>query len=551
MGTSGSSLGKQAAEEFRKQNYDAAIELYRKHLRRNRRDYNSWNSLAAAYYHTGLPRQGLRYLQSVQGKTGAKSYNLYYQGLCHTAVGEIELAKQRFTEASRYVDEYGSRATFEMAAIEYNARDTAKAQYWLSLYQGRYPQGVFIRTVQGMQQSLREGTFIAGIEGNKKPDMERALYRYNSLSLSERPHFWFVQLGGESAGGSAKSPTPDGKLVDDPFVAYDVLANAGIGVGPLRTENATAFAGYVYRQKWSTDESRVETYFQDPTDLAYQPFRPDVMEREHQLFGDFRRRIAGKFFVGAFGRMEFVRLGSGLIPGPDETQLNQVLKVAERTLLIPWAGISYLEDTQTLMYLYLRRELNLDAPDFSNKSYILTGGDEPALSYGLSHHMGFPNVGLDLNFEGFLYEFVYNDPWFDYTRLGGIGSIKFEFYKGIYAHGLFGMYSDTYQVKVLKQGSCTYRPQSTVGQESSQTPKACARIDDGKLFEVGAYWDYSQFHRFGASFTYVTNENPSLSIFDRTQYWIRGHVTMAFPSVDRVIRYVDRFADSAFTKEAE
>ena len=38
-----------ARVKFQQQKFDEAIDLYRKHLRRNPRDYNSWNNLGAAY----------------------------------------------------------------------------------------------------------------------------------------------------------------------------------------------------------------------------------------------------------------------------------------------------------------------------------------------------------------------------------------------------------------------------------------------------------------------------------------------------------------------
>src|SRR5690606_2057886 len=104
-----------ARAKFQAQKYDEAIEYYRQHLRRSPRDYNAWNQIGAAYYHTGLPRRGLRYLKQVERKTAEKSYNYYYQGLCYTAIGYNKKAKEYFAyAASRFTDEYGSRSTYEM-----------------------------------------------------------------------------------------------------------------------------------------------------------------------------------------------------------------------------------------------------------------------------------------------------------------------------------------------------------------------------------------------------------------------------------------------------
>jgi len=173
-------LGK-AQAEFSKQNYDEAVNLYRKHLRAYKTDYNAWNQLAAAYYHTGLPRRALRYFKQVEKKTTDRSHNYYYQGLCYEALELPDQARAYLQSAAQVADEYGSRATFELASLEYNARDRDKAGFWLNQYLARYPGGVYRSRATQMVQSLQTGLWIPNIRGVEKPDMEKALYRYNKL----------------------------------------------------------------------------------------------------------------------------------------------------------------------------------------------------------------------------------------------------------------------------------------------------------------------------------------------------------------------------------
>jgi hypothetical protein len=49
----------------------------------------------------------------------------------------------------------------------------------------------------------------------------------------------------------------------------------------------------------------------------------------------------------------------------------------------------------------------------------------------------------------------------------------------------------------------------------------------------------------------VKNQNPKQKEYEDQIRRMQVTYTLAFPSVKRVARFVDRFADTAFTKEAE
>jgi len=545
--------GLQRAEDaFKRQNYDHAIVLLRAHLRRNTRDFHAWNLLAASYYHTGLPQRALRHFRNVYRHSPNKSYNLFYQGLCYQLLQQPARARVALTNSARFIDKYGSRATFELALMEYNARDNEKATYWLNLYRQRYPQGEFISTVNDMVRSISQGTFISDIEGNIKPDMERALFRYNRYSLSERPHFWFVQLGSNYEDSTQRVPTQTGATESRPVVSYQLHANAGAGIGPIRAGDSLAWAGYTYRQEWNTDPDRIKLWQDDPFDTEHQALRTDVMERTHQVFGDYRRSLSDNLFLGLYGRFDFVRGGSSLFASSDGPVTQRTARIAERNVFIPWIGINYLENYYTLFYLYFRKEINADFPQFSNQTYDLFESDTPHLSYGISHSMIFPQHNLTVNIEAFLYEFVYNDIWLDYSRLGAIIAARYEFYPRFLANAIVGFYDDTYQVPRLKQASCSFVPSDGEGRtEASSIPVSCAREDSGQMMGIGLQWNLSQFRRLEFSYLQVTNKNSQQNVYDKTSSTFLVTATFAFPSVERVARYVERFADTAFTKEAE
>jgi len=550
-----------AKKKFAQKKYDEAIKYYREHLKKSPRDYSAWNQIGASYYLTGLPRRGLKYLKFVERKTLEKSYNYYYQGLSYTAIDRPKKAKEYFAyAATRYTDEYGSRSTFEMGSIEYNLKKKDPARYWLSMYIQRYPTGVYRLQAQKMLASLVSGVWLKDIEGIAKPDMEKALFKYNKLSLSKDPHYWFVQAGSEWLQKSGKEPDSFGNVTSNKVEQYAGIANAGVGVGPVKQGNFTSFGGYTYKQNWYTNEDRLNTYYSDFTDIQYFPFRGDLLERTHQFYGDVRSTIADLIYWGVYAKLDFARIGSEIYPTPDSEnqELNKVLKISDTSLIIPWIGFTPYLNHRSLFYLYLRKEINEDSIEHSNKSYDFgLEGSDPVISFGLSHTVEVPEYDAKVTGEFFQYEFIYNDYWLDYTRQGFMVSGEHEVVPRWYISGLAGMYTDVYLLPRLKNQSCS-NVADLKKQGSGQTtgnglkiPVSCDRTDNGTLIQAEVFWNWTQFTRISAKIQVVQNENSALKEFEESRQSIEFRYTTAFPSVTRVTRFVERFADSAFTKEPE
>jgi tetratricopeptide (TPR) repeat protein len=536
---------------FSEQKYDAAITEYRKHLRKSPSDYETWDQLGAAYYHTGLPKRGLRYLKQVQRKTPNRSYNYFYQGLCYVAITNGRRARQYFSfVAARYGDEYADRAAFELALLEYKAKDVNRARYALSYYQQRFPGGIYRSQADRMSQSLNAGVWLPDIEGTAKPDMEKALFKYNSLSFGEFPHYWFAQLGGSYSQLSGKEPAPGGQLKDKQLDNFGLLATTGIGAGPLREGSTTAFVGYTYRQQWLTDRDRLDDFGAAPS-VAYFPFRADLLERRHQIYGDFRRDVFSSFYFGLFGRFELIRIGSSLFPSPDPQDFQVSQNVAQTMLFIPWIGFSYLENFRTLGYFYFRHQYNEDSKEHSNQTYEIGGQSVLSPSMGLSHSMEFPAYDLAVDIEIFKYQFTYNDAWLDYDRLGFIAGADHELIPDWNIQALVGMYQDQYISRRPKTGKCKTVAKPEGESVGSDVVSKCQRNDSGILMQAGIQWNWTQFRRLAFQAQFVENKSPNLLEFDESKTSFLGTFTYAFPSVKRIQRFVDRFADTAFTKEAE
>ena len=284
--TAGSALAgnwlEKGTTEYRSQNYTRAIKSFRKHLRRHPGDYATWNYLGASYLYSGRPQKSLKILRRFLPKTRLQSFNLYHQGLSHKILDKPAAAERLLIQASRFSDEYGSRANFELAILAWQAGQTKKARRRANAYLKRPGSAIYRKKAQKLLQSIRKGVYTPDLRGAPLPDKETALYNYSNLSLLKgKPHFWFVRLGYAYDQGYVINPDRERKLKKEPFVVHELETQAGIGYGPIKQKDSTISFGYRYSQDWGADNDRILTWMDDPGDLEYFAFRPDLMERRH------------------------------------------------------------------------------------------------------------------------------------------------------------------------------------------------------------------------------------------------------------------------------
>ena len=272
-----------------------------------------------------------------------------------------------------------------------------------------------------------------------------------------------------------------------------------------------------------------------------------MLERSHQFFGDIRRQMTNNLFIGAYARLEFSRLGSSLFPSPDESSLKVVTPQTDTQLIIPWAGWSWSPTMRSMFSFYLRKEIHNQSPEHNNKTYDLEGSSgDPAISLALTHSIDFPEQRLETTIDVFQYEFIYNDYWLDYTRTGVIAGADYNIYKGIGANAIVGYYKDDYKLPHIKTGGCS----SSAPSSEESTPSSCPRADTGNMIQLGLYYNKSANTRFEGAYTMVENSS-NLKVYSGGKNTIWFSATWAFPGTKRVSRMTERFADAAFTKDAE
>lgn len=542
-----------AQQYFAKSKFDKAIKYYKRYLRKNKQDYEAWAQLGASYYHTGVPRRGLRYLKMAEAKTPNKAYDFFYQGLCYDAIGDRENARESYKKSANFPSLYGGRSMFELGVTDYKNQEQEKSYHWLALYVNRYPKGRYRNEALRILNALRQGIYLDNVSGVKKPDANKALYKYNKLSLMPTPHFWLARIGSFYQQGTHWEPKSSGGITQKGHSTTAITADATAGIGPIKKEQATVWAGYNYKQQWYTEAERINEFTED-FDLSYQPFRPDLLEREHELYFDLRRKFGQKLLLGVFSQLAYHRLSTSLYTGPEtETFDLEVQDISDTTLFIPWIGFSYDQNHRTLIYLYFRKEINSDSPDFSNKTYNFSSntGDIP-LSFGLTHTMNIPKYKTDLNLELFKYDFISNDYWNDYVRIGFNASVEHQVLPRIFIQLLGGYYQDSYIETILRQNTCE-TALKTEDNTSSTAPSYhhCDRNDSGYMITAKGYWNYTQFHRISAEIQFIENQNETQQEYSTSDMKIIVSANIAFPSVKRVLRFSKRFADSALTKSPQ
>ena len=166
--------------------------------------------------------------------------------------------------------------------------------------------------------------------------------------------------------------------------------------------------------------------------------------------------------------------------------------------------------------------------------------------------MRFPEYRTKVDIQAFRYQFMYNDYWLDYDRLGAIVGAEHEFLPRLFVHAIVGYYNDSYPLPGYKQGGCSYVPRDLSSDTGESTdPDKCIRKDTGLMYQAGVYWNYSQFSRLELMATYIENQNPGQRVYDSTNLSVLLTGTVAFPDVAKVLRFTDRFADTAFAKQAQ
>lgn len=545
-----------AQKEFGDGKYDVAAKWYRRYLRTNRKDGDAWSQLAVCFYYSGEADKALQYLKKWEPYSKTKSYNQYHQGLILVSQGQNEAARTPLAKAARFIDDYAARAVYELVALEYNDNDPVKTMYWVNLYKQRFAQGAYIQQVLRVEQSLTNRVPISDVRGNKKPDQEKALYKFHPYSLAPIPHFWFARLGYLYNAGDTVQPdltSKTGTKVEN-FSKHDLVVHLGLGLGPVIQNDLTSYFGYNYKQDWYSEDERLSGYLppEEFTDLfVYLPFRPDLLVRTHRLYGDFDYKLPYNFSVGTLVFQEYSFMGSTLVPGPEGDEVDQKSRyIGEANLLQPYVSYKYADRYEAKFMLYMYKEIIEDAEEFSNKTYNVLGGGDFVMSYALSNRFMIPSYKLNFNLELFQLEFIYNDYWLDFTRLGGVIGADYELEQGFIANLAVGYYDDTYQLAVLRQGECNFRSKEGAESEGPE-PTSCPHKDTGMVYQGGVSYDLSQFTRAMFSFTMIKNENPDLIIYEKNENIFKVSVTMAFPSFNKVSRFVDRYADFAFRKEQE
>ena len=534
-----------------------AIPSLTKRLQKNRFDFVSWHRLGVAYYQSGYPAKAIPALLYSAGKIRESSLNSLYLGLAYEATGKNGSARYWLTRAAGYADEAASKALFELASLEYRTHNTERTISFLKSYAQRFPTGSYRGQADKLLAAVQVGRYTDAAPGIEKPDMERLYYRNNRRSLFDYPHFWFVQTGFMFLASNYKDPTgsSDGPALEDKGDnEYGLTANAGIGIGPWREGTRTASGGYLYRQTYYTTDTRLQQFMDSPVNTRYFPFRFDLLKRRHTLFGDFRGKLTERIDSGVFGRYEIAKIGSEFFSGEEEGDLRSSLNISDTTILIPWIGTSFTEKSRTTAYMYLRKEINLETPDLSNKTYDLLGGSgNLPLSVGASHSQSLMDNQLNLSAELFHYDFVFNDYWMDFSRLGAFGEADYRINSSFSLTGLAGFYQDHYSLgRARINGNCNTAAVTTPGTITSKPapPTLCMRNDTGIVAQGGVRWNIHDDTQVTTSLLYVANENSTMQEYTFDQIKFQIAVTRAFPNAQRVERLSERFADYVFFKEA-
>ena len=537
-------IGKMAFDSGK---YQDAIKALRTYLSAYGKDYDAWGLMGASYFHTGLSEKALRLLKRAAPKSYFKSFNLYYQGLCYQVMGDETSSKKYLSQTVSYRDVYASYAMVELAVMEYEERNFRNSKYWIEYYLNLFPNGLFSGQMSKMKESLESGEVMSGLK-RTTPDTQRALYKFNRYSLMNFPHFWWIQGGYFYELGEQNTPQDvEGAAIlvkEDYFNQFINLAG-GFGLGPIKQGGSVSHLGYNYIQHWLTTNERLDEYLKDPSDLAYIPYRADLLERHHQFYVHIQKDLTTYMTFGSVINYEIARMGTSIIPNTEDYNLRRVVPIGKTSTIIPWTRFNYGTNYSTTFYLFLRKEIDEEENDFSHKTYNSPlDGSTPMLSAGIIQKVALPKIRSDLTGELFRYETIYNDYWLDNTRVGGLFTETTRITDALRVNFTGGYYLDTFAIPHVRSLSC---------RSYSQAPdaiKRCPREDTGYFVQLGSQWNLSHFQSLSGYYKYETSSNKKFKVHDTSSHKLFFTLTFTFPDLDTVTPFIKRIEDEGFSKKA-
>lgn len=533
----GSATKQAAISAYNRKNYSKAINLLTKHLRSNQRDFHAWNLMASAYFHSGQPDKALAFFRKVHKRTRRKDFNLLYQGLSLEMMNEPDQARKIYQSLSRGHTKVAEKAMFQLAVMNYHTFNFSKAQSRAKQYLKRFPRGIFKTKAQKLIAAINQDEYLENFRGVPMPDKDTALRRYHPLSLSATiPNFWYFQAGyTKTSEQNVKPSYSSAELVDVVVESHALNASFGVGVGPLKQRNAEGYLGYMYRQRWFADQARYATWLDDIASLDYFMFRADLLERTHSLFTYFKKGFGDQVNIGLRANADFALIGTSLFPSPEGEQIDRVLPLGNTTNVIPWFGVSWTRNHQTIFHILLKTQINKEDTTLSSRSYNFESGKASG-SFGLAQIAKFPEYRSRVKLDVISYTHTFNDFWLDHTR-NGIGIVAEHDINETLALKLrLGTFTDNYLLDTIRYGSCSEQinNKNSSGQEGFIL---CNRSDNGRYFELGGSWNLSRHNSLTMAYNYQDRHNPNLPVYDGNQSNFILYWTSAFPGVRDVNKF--------------
>ncbi len=514
-----------AKKAFAKNNFPFAISILRKLIDRYPANHDAYTLLGASYYYTGEPEKALKVLRQVALKSRSKDANFYFQGLSYQAIKDDRKAILAFEYAAQFSGKYGERSAIEASFELYHQNRYSRAKYWSDAYAQKFPNGKFIKQAKTISTLSAKKEYQPDIEGPKRIDPNTMLFRYSPDSLAKRPNYWYMASGYQQSMTTQQEPKTDTGLKTVSGLSFAMLLEAGAGIGPLNQGRSTSiFGGYNYRQRWLTGYERLLEFFES-FDPLYFIFRADLLERSHEFYGTYTRRLSEKVYFDLLFSKEITKLGSQLIPHPDSEELQIVLDTRDRTTIKP--SITYRIDKHSRVkgYFLFNRTIELDNPTLSNQSYLLESEDSlNKFSIGLNYQKHLPNKKVYFRASLYNFNLYFNDPYVDHQRTGVAAEVDYQYTTKISFQPYLLYSTDTYVQQQPKRSSCGS------SSETSDTFKSCPRIDTNTVIGVKGTYRYSRTRYIDGYIFQQNNGNPTLKEFDKSNFEFQVMFTYGFPN---------------------
>ena len=330
--------------------------------------------------------------------------------------------------------------------------------------------------------------------------MEAELVEVSADQSPYKPNYYYLGLGYETKGHSFKVPNMNTTETASTSRNH-IKGSMGIGFDRQKS-NLQYGTGIHFNIDWLNSDGRWSEFSKN---TSYETFPLSLHNSKRRYWlTPYMKSTFGNFIASVESEFELARSGSDAFR-KDDAPTSPDATVHKMYRLTPNGEYS-LADHHFRIFTVFHKKISDVSDDLSFKTY---DAKDRKLSFGVGYGYDFEPYATTVDVDIYQYQFIFNDPFKDYTRKG----LALNLQKEMESFQFFGSISynkDDFDVKSIGSADCS----SLSGASgSSQGVGLCRRSDTSIQISPGVRWNFMESMAAEAVYQY-RSQNSNFNIFD-------------------------------------